>query len=251
LNVYRTSRTFVPFAAVAASTVLAACHRSDSILLVEVAGDSTLHPAVLLVTVTAGTQTRSLQVPSAPGPEITWPASFSVELDPGLTGPVVVSVEATNATGLVIASGTTIQQNIDVGGQTIIAVALVSGTVPGVDAGAVDASGGGAGGGAGAAGGVGSVGAGGAGSGGGGAGGRGGAGGGAGGRGGSGGGGAGGRGGGGGGLGGRGGLGGGGVGGGGVGGGAGAALGGAGGKFDAGGDLARDLGVAFESAEAA
>ena len=44
-------RLFVPVAAVAASTVLAACHRGDSIPLVEVAGDLSLQPASLSVTV--------------------------------------------------------------------------------------------------------------------------------------------------------------------------------------------------------
>jgi hypothetical protein len=141
LNVYRTPRAFVPFAAVAASTALVACHKSDSILLVEVAGDPSLHPVALQVAVTVGAQTRSLAVPSVPGPAITLPASFSVELDPSLTGPIAVSVEATDASGFVIARGTASQQNIDVGGQTILTVALAAVSVSGVDGGDVDASG--------------------------------------------------------------------------------------------------------------
>jgi hypothetical protein len=181
--------------------------------------------------VTIGGQTRSLAVPSAPGPAITLPASFSVELDPGLMGPVAVSVDATDASGFVIARGTATQDNIDVGGQTILTVVLAAFSVPNVDGGAPDASGAG---GAGSGGGGGTGGRGGAG----GIGGRGGAG---------GGGGIGGRGGAGaaGGIGGRGGAGGGGR------GGSGAGGAGTGGKAeDAGQDVALHLGDAFNAPEA-
>jgi hypothetical protein len=133
--VYQTRRTLVPFAAVAASTAFVACHRSDSILLVEVAGDLTLHPATLAVVVTAGGDTRSLQIPSTAGAAIDLPASFSLELDPSLTGPVAISVEAHDAAGFVIARGSTVQADIDVGGQTIVAVSLVAVSGGGADAG--------------------------------------------------------------------------------------------------------------------
>jgi hypothetical protein len=141
---------------VAASTALAACHRSDSILLVEVAGDLALHPAQLSVEVTVGTQTRSLEVPATAGAAISLPVSFSIELDPSLTGPVTLTIEATNASGAVIAQGTTTQDNIDVGGQTLVTVTLVSGSPPGLDGGdgGVDASGSAGAGGAGAGGGA-------------------------------------------------------------------------------------------------
>jgi hypothetical protein len=123
---YQTRRTFVPFAAVAASTAFVACHRSDSILLVEVAGDLTLHPATLQVTVTAGSDTRSLQIPSTAGAAIDLPASFSLELSPSLTGPISISIEADDAAGFVIGRGSTTQEDIDVGGQTVVAVSLVA-----------------------------------------------------------------------------------------------------------------------------
>jgi hypothetical protein len=135
LNVRRTHHAFVPFAAVAASTALSACHRSDSILLVEVAGDLALHPVELQVAVTVGLQTRSIEVPPAPGSAITLPTSFSLELDPSLTGPVQVAIEATDASGALLASGTTTQENIDVGGETIITVTLAAESATGVDAG--------------------------------------------------------------------------------------------------------------------
>jgi hypothetical protein len=135
LNVRRTHHAFVPLVAVAASTAVLACHRPDSILLVEVAGDLALHPVELQVAVTVGLQSRSIEVPPAPGSAITLPTSFSVELDPSLTGPVQVAIEATDASGALLASGTTTQENIDVGGETIITVTLAAGSATGVDAG--------------------------------------------------------------------------------------------------------------------
>jgi hypothetical protein len=135
LNVSLARTLFVPLAAVAVSTTLGSCHQSDSIVLVEVAGDLSLQPVELQVAVTAGMQTRSFAVPPHPGSAITLPASFSVELGPSLTGPVQVSIVATDASGAVIAQGATTQENIDVGGQTLITVTIVSGTPSGVDAG--------------------------------------------------------------------------------------------------------------------
>jgi hypothetical protein len=135
LNVRPTRHALVPLAAVAASTALAACHRADSILLVEVAGDLTLHPAALQVMVTAGMQARSFEVSPPAGRTIALPASFSVELDPSLTGPAVVTVEGTDASGFVIAEGTTTQENIDVGGQTILTVTLNAGSGSAIDGG--------------------------------------------------------------------------------------------------------------------
>ena len=61
------------------------------------------------------------------GSAITLPASLSVEMAPNLTGPVTVAVEAIDGAGFVIASGMTTQQDINVGGQTIVVVTLVSG----------------------------------------------------------------------------------------------------------------------------
>jgi hypothetical protein len=157
LNLPRPRRAFVPLAAIAASTAWVACHRSDSILLVEVAGDLTLHPAKLVVAASVGAQTRSLEVKPEAGKIISLPASFSIELAPTLSGPATVVIDATDAAGLVIAHGTTTQQNLNVGGETIITVTMISGSPPEVDAGAdaaVDATGGGAGGGSGGSGGA-------------------------------------------------------------------------------------------------
>ncbi|HVZ87382.1 MAG TPA: hypothetical protein VHG72_10465 [Polyangia bacterium] len=125
------------WAAVAASAALAGCHRSDSILLVEVAGDLTLSPASLNVTVTPGQTTpHSFTAAASGGAAITLPASLSVELAPDVTGPLTVSVVALDAGGAVLANGSATQGSLDVGGQTIVVVELMSATgSSGIDAG--------------------------------------------------------------------------------------------------------------------
>jgi hypothetical protein len=101
-----------------------ACQRDDSILLVEVAGDLTLVPAQLSVTVTADGRSRALLVPPDPG-AISLPTSFTVELDRSITGPVTIAIDALDEFGTVVASGTTTQTHIIPGGQTIITITLV------------------------------------------------------------------------------------------------------------------------------
>ncbi|HLK89795.1 MAG TPA: hypothetical protein VKZ18_07870 [Polyangia bacterium] len=133
-------RVLVPVAAVAASTVLLSCHRGDSILLVEVAGDLSLTPASLNVTVQPSQAAqRTFMVTPKPGTTITLPASLSVEMAPTLVGPVTVEVDAIQA-GFVVATGKTTLNDINVGGETIVAVSLIGGAPPPpVDAG-TDAS---------------------------------------------------------------------------------------------------------------
>jgi hypothetical protein len=128
-------RVFIPAAAVAASTAFAACHRGDSILLVEVAGDLSLAPTSLNVTVQPSQAGyRTFMIAPKDGAAITLPASLSVEMAPTFTGPLTVEVDAIER-GYVVASGTTTQQEINVGGQTIVVVTLVGGSMPTVDAG--------------------------------------------------------------------------------------------------------------------
>jgi len=113
--------------AVAGAAALAACQQADSILLVEVEGDLTLMPAQLQVTMTAGGQTHApILVPPSPT-TITLPTSFTVELDRSITGPVTIKIEAFDANGVGLANGSTTQTYINTGGQTIIAVTLVTG----------------------------------------------------------------------------------------------------------------------------
>ena len=99
----------------------AACQRDDSILLVEVAGDLTLMPAQLSVTVTASGTSRVLLVPPTPT-TISLPTSFSVELDRSITGPVTIAIDALDDGGNVLDSAATTQTHINAGGQTIITV---------------------------------------------------------------------------------------------------------------------------------
>jgi hypothetical protein len=115
-------------AAIAAAAAVGAvgavsCHRADSVLLVEVAGDTMLQVAQLRATITVGTTTRMLTVPATPA-AITLPTSFSVELDRSLTGPVTVSIDAYDTTTALVGSGQTTQEFINVGGDTIVVVTL-------------------------------------------------------------------------------------------------------------------------------
>ena len=118
------------------------CHRQDSILLVEVAGDVRLQPTQLQVSVTLGSrrQTKSFTVPAEPR-AITLPTSFSIELDRSVIGPVSIVVTALDAANqIVLGFGETRQDHIQVGEDTVIAVTLVSSSGgSNLDAGGVDA----------------------------------------------------------------------------------------------------------------
>jgi hypothetical protein len=103
----------------------AACNRSDSFLFVEVGGDLTLQPVQFAVSVSAGMREKGFNVPSEPSSTIMLPASFSVELDRDLTGPVTVYVLALDGNGAAIADGLTTQTHINAGGETIVAVTIV------------------------------------------------------------------------------------------------------------------------------
>jgi len=157
---------FIPVAAVAASTVLLACHRGDSILLVEVAGDLRLQPASFAVAVEpAQAAEKTFRVAprgGSTGATVALPASLSIQMAPNLTGPVTVTVDAFDLNGYSIGYGSTTQTDINVGGETIVVVNLTP-TSPfpvdgGTDAGfgtggsSVDASGAAGVGGSGAAG---------------------------------------------------------------------------------------------------
>lgn len=116
-------RACTAFAIVASLASAAACQRDDSFLLIEVAGDLTLAPAQLGVTVTVGLRERWFSVPPEPA-AISLPTSFTVELDRSITGPVTVAVAAYDSAGTLIASGETTQAHINTGGHTIVAVTL-------------------------------------------------------------------------------------------------------------------------------
>jgi hypothetical protein len=148
-------RAFVPVAAVAASTVLLACHRGDSILLVEVAGDLCLRPASFEVAVEPSQAAqRTFRVTPPNGGTVTLPTSLSIEMAPNLTGPVMVTVDAFDENGLSVGYGSATQTDINVGGETIVVVTLTSSSPCSLDGGTdapsgtggsgVDASGAGA-----------------------------------------------------------------------------------------------------------
>jgi uncharacterized membrane protein YgcG len=119
-----------------------ACKQPDSILLIEVSGPTDIMAVQFYVTMSADVApvTRSFYVPAEPMPSqdtIVLPASFTVALDSSYTGPIVVSIEAIDATKSPLGSGMTSQQHIELGGQTIIPVALTDVLPPGgVDGGA-------------------------------------------------------------------------------------------------------------------
>ncbi|HEX4406220.1 MAG TPA: hypothetical protein VH560_15385 [Polyangia bacterium] len=123
-----------------------ACKQPDSILLIEVSGPQDIMAVQFYVTMTADVApvARSFYVPPEPMPSqntIVLPASFTVALDSSYTGPIAISIEAVDATKSPLGSGTTMQQHIELGGQTIIPVALTDALPPGgVDAGTDAAS---------------------------------------------------------------------------------------------------------------
>ena len=136
----RSPRALLAILAVSAvfSAHLAGCHRSDSILLVEVAGDLRLMPAQLKATITVGTlMPRYLDVPPTPTP-FTFPASFSVELDRSLNGPVSIHIDAFDAAAALLGSGDTTQEHINVGDDTILVVTIVPSTPLSDDGGVSD-----------------------------------------------------------------------------------------------------------------
>jgi hypothetical protein len=102
------------------------CRRPNSYLLVEVAGDLRLVPEQFQVAVDCYNPRRSQKVfniPPDPWP-ITLPASFSIELDRDVIGPVIVYVSALDGSGGFLGAGQTRQEHIKVGDDTIITVWL-------------------------------------------------------------------------------------------------------------------------------
>jgi hypothetical protein len=89
-----------------------------------VAGSELLQPAQFQVVVIAGLDMRAFVVPSQPVAPLSLPTSFSIELDHSVTAPVTVQVEAFDQGRNSIGCGTTVQEHIQIGGQTIIAVFL-------------------------------------------------------------------------------------------------------------------------------
>jgi hypothetical protein len=118
--------------------LVAGCTKSDTILLIEIYGPFALEPWQFLATITAGNDAKSFYIPPERHPS-PLPQSFSVALDRSHTGPMTVTIQAYDERFIEIANGTTVQQHIVIGGQTVIAVELTESGVPGLpDAGAGD-----------------------------------------------------------------------------------------------------------------
>jgi hypothetical protein len=126
------------------------CKQSDSILVIYVAGPRSdeFVPVQLRVNVTAGSDgdTRSFLIPpvvAADPDTINLPASFTLALDRSHMGPIIVSIDALAANHQTVGSGTTMEDHIQIGGQTLISVMLTEGLPPDTqDAGAPSGSGG-------------------------------------------------------------------------------------------------------------
>ena len=112
------------------------CSKPNSVLLVNVVDDSGALTAVtqLKVRVLVGTAVSQFSVPTTPGGPITFPTSFTVEIDRSNMGAVNVNVMAMSGTKTV--SGTANLGMLNVGSENVITVHL--GFPPPPDAG-VDA----------------------------------------------------------------------------------------------------------------
>ena len=127
----RRARFQRPLLVLAGVTAILACQSGNSILLVEVSGDLSVMPQQLSVTVTAGGRTKApFLVPPTQTP-ISLPTSFTIELDGSITGPVTIAIDALDGTGSVMASGSTTQTHITIGGQTLITVTIGNGSTGG------------------------------------------------------------------------------------------------------------------------
>jgi hypothetical protein len=121
-------RTFnvCALAALGVLLVPAACNQADSILLIEISGPrhEDFVPWSFNATITPGTaEPKSFDIPKMRRPTLL-PQSFTIALDHSLTGPVTVSIIAYGEDSQPLGYGTTVQQHIVIGGQTVISVAL-------------------------------------------------------------------------------------------------------------------------------
>jgi hypothetical protein len=142
----RAQLSVLGFAVTAALMTPGGCKKPDTILLIEIAGPISIKPSQFLVNVNAGFVTRLLEVPLEPRSKddpIILPTSFSLGLDRSHTGPITVTIDARGDDKSTVGFGTTIQQHIVIGGQTVITVFLMEGMDPGPDGGAGAGGGGG------------------------------------------------------------------------------------------------------------
>jgi hypothetical protein len=117
------------------------CSKPNSVLLVNVVDDSGALTAVtqLKVRVLVGTAVSQFSVPMAAGGPITFPTSFTVEIDRSTSGAVNVNVTAMSGSKTV--SGTANLGMLNVGNENVVTVHLGFPPPPdaGVDSGGIDA----------------------------------------------------------------------------------------------------------------
>jgi len=119
-----------------AGALIANCSQSDTVLLVHVTASAGPLDGIqqLHTTIRVGGQTHVLDVPDVPV-AIALPTSFTVQLARSFSGELNVHVDARDAGGAVIASGTQTVSPLQVGQQNEVTIDLAPGAVPdaGVD----------------------------------------------------------------------------------------------------------------------
>jgi hypothetical protein len=133
--------------ALALSLTAAGCKQSDTVLLVEVYGDTAIVPFQFYVNVTAGMDARSILIPPTlnQASSITLPASFTISMDRSHMGPIVITVDAFDSEKNTIAAGTSSLDHPVIGGQSIIPVTIEALAEPIPPSGAGGQGGGGSG----------------------------------------------------------------------------------------------------------
>jgi hypothetical protein len=107
------------------------CSDTKTVVFVNVTGDATGISQLKVVLATAGLSTTFF-IPSPPPKELfSLPTNFTVEMDPSRQGDLTVDIEAQDAAGQKLASGSGILTNINVGHRNEMDVALTTDTPPG------------------------------------------------------------------------------------------------------------------------
>jgi len=107
------------------------CSQSDTVLLVHVTASAAPLDGIqqLHTTLRVGGQTHVIDVPDAPV-AIALPTSFTVQLARSFTGDLSVNVDARDAGGVTIASGSQTVSPLQVGQQNELTIDLAPGAVP-------------------------------------------------------------------------------------------------------------------------
>jgi len=125
--------SFIPVAllVLGVGALAANCSQSDTVLLVHVTASAAPLDGIqqLHTTLRVGGQTHVIDVPDAPV-AIALPTSFTVQLARSFTGDLSVNVDARDAGGVTIASGSQTVSPLQVGQQNELTIDLAPGAVP-------------------------------------------------------------------------------------------------------------------------